>query len=86
MSGSFGTIDANAPFGSLTSATHIVGDQGFAFESFWTAHVLSLADGASDKIGGAVTRPTPDVPEPMSLSLFGMGLLGLAAAGRARPR
>jgi hypothetical protein len=75
--GSFGSITASTAFSSLITPTLVTDADGGTFDSFWVAHVQSLAGGASDKIGGA--DPTTAVPEPMTLALFSSSLIALGA-------
>jgi hypothetical protein len=101
VTGNFAGFTAATPFSTfeqLETVSAGTGDQNF--DSFWVAHVISLTDGDSDKIGGGATTNTVStqsvaaVPEPASLSLFGLGLILLtlrlrpwaaAAARGARP-
>ncbi len=76
------------------------GTSGTSLNAFWVAHMQSIdnyefEDGqqfdcsendcdGSLKIGGAITGGGGDVPEPGTLALFGIGLVGLSLMRRRR--
>ena len=49
---------------------------------FWVGHVQELVNGDSVWIGGSTTDT--QIPEPLTLALFGSGLVGLGLARRRR--
>ena len=62
----------------------ITGDDEFSWVSFNTtsdivADVRQVRLGAAD---GPGTGPDPSIPEPATLVLFGLGMLGAGVAGR----
>ena len=67
--------------------TGIAGSQLLVEYGFKTANTLSAAGGASDLTsfkGSAVLTYTYDAPEPVTLSLFGAGLVGAGWISRRR--
>lgn len=60
------------------------GDDCVDFNAFWGVHMQS-APGGSDKLGGASLvepPPPPGIPEPFTVGLIGLGLVGLGAMRR----
>jgi hypothetical protein len=79
VTGNFSTITSTTAFSSLVSPTSVAGKKGFAFTSFWVAHIQALSGGASDKIGGG------SIPTPEPSTILGL-LVGLVGLGWARSK
>jgi hypothetical protein len=81
-------VDQTINFSDLNAfITAISGSQLLVEYGFKTANTLSAAGGASDLTsfkGSAVLTYTYDAPEPVTLSLFGAGLVGAGWISRRR--